>query len=268
MRHRQDAGGGQYRLSPDVYRSLRRRSPIVMLIGMTAFGWLIGRAIHASETGWGRQTFTVDILVMMGIVLAWTGAMVALSRPPSQVLAGASGNVGDGPLVVWPLGEDMRIWNVISVPFCGMFGSFFLLPALLTASPDVTPDSNPPPEIIQVSLVAFLAVIILATIWMISRTILHGVELTDSRLIAHGFFRTRRFDRATIAHAAVGTINVFESAVFVMLRMDLDRTVRLTLNNGEQYALLASSGSGCDRGADLINEWLERPRAHSSPVKH
>lgn len=208
----QPAGGGRYRVRPEVYRSLRRKSPWIMLAGMTAFGWLIGRAAHASEPEWGRSTFEADIPVMVAVVLAWTAAMVALLRPPAEVLAGGSTSVRDGSLVVWPLGKDMRIWNVISAPIGGWLGFLLFLPIFITARPDTATESEPPPEIIQVLLLAFIVVIIVVAIWFGSRSILHGVELTESHLIAHGFFRTQRFSRDAIRHAAGGSTNVFPSS--------------------------------------------------------
>jgi hypothetical protein len=253
--------GDRLRLLPDQYRALRRASPIIMLVGMAASGWLFLRgALRFGDDG-EAQTFGADIPIMVTIAALWIAAMVALLRPPRAVRARTTRTVGAGSQVVWPLGRDMRIWNVVSAPFGGMLGSFFFLPAFLPESPSDDPNAGETsalPDAVVFVMVAVLAVGIVAQIWMISRSILHGVELTESEIIVHGYFRSHRYRRDAIAMAAGTKIPLVVSILFSLLRMDAEQTVLLTLHNGERHTLLASSSDGADYGADVINAWIAR----------
>jgi hypothetical protein len=254
VKKHQAEGSEPWSFSPNVYRALRRRSQILMFACMAASGWLLARCALTAMDDAGPQVFGPDILIAGAVLLLWGWTMVGLFRPPSEVVASTQHTSGDGPLVIMSLGVGMRFWNVVTAPFGGVV---FALMFLLFEMPEsTTEETDSSADLIAVIVVAALAVYVLATLWMISRSILQGAELTGSELVVHGFFRTRRFERDLITKAEGKKIHWLADIIFSSMHLDINRTVQLSLRDGRQLVLHASSGGGSDYGAAVINEWL------------
>ena len=147
-------------------------------------------------------------------------------------------------------------------------GGFYLTCIAGTADEDneSSPEANAGEEIVVgVLAVVALVIVLVAVVWMLSRSILQGVELSESELIAHGFFRTRRYARESIDHAEGRNLRFFEEVLFIGMSLYFDRTLSLSLRDGTKRTLLASSGNNTDHGANVINAWLAAPHATSDP---
>jgi hypothetical protein len=81
----------------------------------------------------------------------------------------------------------------------------------------------------------------------------------------HGFFRTRRFERDLITKAEGEKSHWLADFIFSSMHLDINRTVRLSLRDGRQLDLHASSGRGSDYGAAVITEWLAAPGGRTIP---
>jgi hypothetical protein len=234
-----------------------------MFVCMAASGWLLARgALTAMDDG-GPQVFGPDILIAGAVVLLWGWAMVGLLRPPSEVVASTQRTSGDGPMVIMSLGVGMRFWNVVTAPFGGIVFALIFLGFAMPES--TTEETSSPADLIVLIVVAAFAVYVLATLWMISRSILHGAEPTESELVVHGFFRTRRFERDLITKAEGEKTHWLAEFIFSSMHLDINRTVRLSLRDGRQLDLHASSGRGSDYGAAVITEWLAAPGGRTIP---
>lgn len=244
---------------PRVYWILRRLSPLLMAAGMAASGWFLIRAILVWGVGGREYPFGADIPLSGAVVLLWSGTMFALLMPPASVLAHQSRPVADAPLVVWELGNRWRFWTVIAAPVCGLLGAFvpFAIPTALGSGPTIAPN------LVGLLIAVPLTVGSVLMIWFVMRSILHGVELTPSKLVAHGYLRSQRFERGQVLDAGVVDANRWVSLMFtVFLRMDVDSALRLTLADGTQRVLYASNAhaNAVERGAAVIRAWRASPR--------
>jgi len=234
-----------------------------MFVCMAASGWLFARIVVLVVDDAGVRAFGVDIPIAAAVLGLWIWIVVGLFHPPPDVIARPQHTTSDGPLVITSMGRGMRFWHVVSVPICGLFiGLLSLAFVLPEPSPD---DDSAPTEVWGIVAVAAFIVYLLALFWMISRAILHGAELTESELIVHGFFRTRKYHRDLVEGAKGEKLRFVAEYILNATELRFERTVRLTFRDGRQRVLYASSGGGVDRGAAVINEWLAEPRATLPP---
>lgn len=247
---------------PRAYWILRRLSPLIMAVGMAASGWFLIRAILVWGVSGREYAFGADIPLSAVVVLFWAGAMFALMMPPASVLAHPSRPVAAAPLVVWELGNRWRFWTVIAAPVCGLLGAVvpFTIPTALGWNPTI------PPNLVGLLIAVPLTVGSVLMIWLVMRSILHGVELTPSKLVAHGYFRSQRFERRQVIDVRVVEANWWVSFMFTFfLRMDVDSALRLTLADGTQHVLHASNAhaNAVERGAAVIRAWRDVPVTHA-----
>ena len=202
-------------VSAPTYWALFRWSPLIMLAGMVAGGWLAVRSILVWGVNDGSAQAALDIPFAAVILLCWVWSVVALLRPPRQVLA-LRGRDVTSPALIWPLGRTIRVWSMTSAPLTGLLASLAWAPIPLALG--LLPDSSLnlwPALPLAVAITAFSV----ALIWMSLRSAIAGVELTPTTLIARGFFVTRRYHREQLRSATSVTLGWWQVFLFGVMRL-------------------------------------------------
>jgi hypothetical protein len=93
--------------------------------------------------------------------------------------------------------------------------------------------------------------------WIVVRSGIRGVQLTATELVAHGYFRTHRYERQEIDKVEVVSVNIMTILALSLLRVNDSHAVSLTLANGSRRVLVGSISSDHDVevGADIIRAW-------------
>lgn len=241
-------------LSPAAYWRLRFFSPLIMLVGMAAGVVLIVRSILVWGVDGDEYPFGPDIPISAAALLLWVGAVALLMLPPRGVIALRSGPF-DSRRLVWSLGRRFRAWNMIAAPVAGL-AVFFSLSAVLLAvvSVVVAPAGA---WLLALGTVALAAIAIgLGVLQM--RGALHGVQLTPTHLIAHGYLRTRRYPRWEIVSINAVEVKFWPSILLrALTNRDARHTIQLSLASGTEPVLLASNSHETDveAGAEVIRAW-------------
>lgn len=229
---------------------LFRFSPLIMLVGVIAGGWLIVRSILTWGVGGPDYPFAADIPISAVVVALWAAASMLILVPPSSVLARQGQDVA-GPALVWPLGQRFRVWNLLAIPVTGVVG--FLATGAVVAA--LQSGSN---AWFAIPMTVALAAFSVALIWMVLRCMILGVEITPARLHARGYFRTTSFPREEIADVAVVPLTLWQSYLLEKVtNRVVDSTIELSLRDGSRHRLLASNSTEDDLevGALIVREW-------------
>lgn len=243
-----------------VYWLLFRLSPLIMLIGMIAGGWLLIRSILVWGVSGPDYPFGIDIPIAAVVVTAWATAAAILLMPPSSVLAKQGGEFR-GPALVWPLGQRFRGWTLLAVPISGLLAG--MLPAAFAATLQAGEQLW-----IAVPVMITLAAFSAAFIWAVLRGAILGVELTPTHLIARGYFITKTFARDQIADTTIVSLTLWQSYLLEKFTNRIvDSTLELRMRDGSTRRLLASNSSEVDLivGAEIVRDWLEAEALPAAP---
>jgi len=246
----------RWTVSPTIYWTLRRTSPLILLVAMAASGWLIVRAILVWGVSDPAYVYDVDIPIAAAVVASCALAVVALQLSPPSALARPGVPLTSRRAVIEGFGSEWRIWFLVSTPLCGLLGAFapFLIPTALGLAPGVEANLW-----LGLPLATVLTIGSIAAIWAVARSTLHGVELTASHLIARGYFLSRRFARAEIVDVRIARVSRWAATLFTLARMpSATRALEIILGDGSRHVLNAATSSRrrMEYGVETIRSWL------------
>ena len=221
---------------------------------MAASGLLIVRAILVWGDGGDDYQFGIEMPVAFAVVLACALIVVALLFPPSEALARTTRPLSGKRSVVGGLGTEWRVWFLVAAPVCGLLVIFvpFVIPTALGWNDEIPADLW-----LGLPLGIIITVGSVAGIWTVARSLLHGVELTPSHLVARGYFRSRRFKRHEVVDVRIVDISWWANLLFLLARMGVSSTVRITLADGSRHVLNAANSRWEDMeyGVEVIRNW-------------
>jgi hypothetical protein len=220
---------------------------------MVGGAWFLVRAILVWGVGGGEYPFGADMVVALVVIGAWVLAVILILTPPSAVLARPSQRPIRG--LVWPLARWWRTWHFAAIPLIGVLAALapFTIVTALGGTPGVEPNL-----LVGLPFGILLNAFALTATWVVLRGSWLGVEVTDTHLIARGYFVSRRFAKEEVVGARVGAVTgLAEFVLSTLMNRTVMETVRLTLRDGSRRTLYASNSSSNDlaRGASLIQAW-------------
>jgi hypothetical protein len=131
-------------------------------------------------------------------------------------------------------------------------------------------DSTVPTDVwLALPIASLMTAFIAAFTWLVLRSLLHGVELTPTHLIAHGYFRSRRYSRLSIVSVNAVELPWWSNLLLTMfMNADVDCTLELSLDDGRQPILLASNSHERDVeiGAEIVRAWRIAAPVASAPA--
>ena len=189
------------------------------------------------------------------VLLVWAAAVALLLFPPRDVLALRSSSFESSRLLVWPLGRRFRLWTMLAAPIVGLP---FAMAAIAVATSLGFNSEAPYVPWVGIPISLLVAALAIGLTGLVLRGALHGVELTPTHLIARGYLWTRRYPRNAIFSVNAVELNFWPNALLhMMMNIDVDSTVQLSLSSGREPLLLASNSNEADvsAGADVIRSW-------------
>lgn len=244
-----------------LYWVLRRSSPLILLVAVAASGLLGMRVILVWGVGGPEHSHGPDIPIAAAVFFACALLAAALYFPPSPAVARVERPLPIKRAVVAGLGAQWRIYFLIAVPVSGTLSILapFTIPVALGWDPDI-----PANLWLGLPVSVLLTAFAVASLWAVARSMLHGVELTRSHLVARGYFATKKYARDEIVDVRiVGVSGWWPTVLFEIARMGVANTLAITLANGSKHVLYAANSTWGDmtRGVDVIRAWVEAESA-------
>ncbi|KJL32572.1 PH domain-containing protein [Microbacterium azadirachtae] len=245
-------------LPPRIFFALRRLSPWVMLLGMSAWGVLLMLLTPVLGVSHPQEVWGIELPIALAAIGLWLiVTLLLLCARPGSVLAHQDDPDRSRIVIVRGPGDRWRVLFAFSAPVCGLLGVALLGSVAETIDSFVRDEPLP---LWKIAAYGGMLLVGATAIIPAMRVFLHGIELMPERVVAGGYFRTRAFDRADIRKVRITDVPWWSSLMFTAVKMDVLNTLAIVRTDGTQVILPASNCRFEDLhpARDVIQAWIDR----------